>query len=507
MFSQLNVVEASSFTENEQVLYSRNVVPYSDANIVNYNTNTKAESYEYFDSNFYSNRYEVVNNLLTNTGELDNNLMVDNLNNDMISPMTIIGSDDRTQILNGELWPYRATAKIEVTYSDVENPTYGYTRNREFVGTGFMVGPNILVTAGHVVYGDVTDKDSWDNGVNDPVFADIVEIYCGADSALDLNDSYKYYAKAKVVNISKSYYNNSNNFNYDWAVIELDRNIGEQTGWYDIISNWFIDNSNIFSYGYPGDKPRGTMWEAHGKMTSKTTYQYDFNIDAYPGQSGSPVFMTNDFGDTYVCGILAWESNNINGGTRINSFIYHYINSYICHLDTDLGTIRPNEYGFADAYPTDQATQTTYTNHTTDAGVTFQTRRYRTGYIHNEYIVMSCIRTGITEAFIEYKFSVPITKIVVYLSHWRTYSNEWLDNDSGMAELQFWKNGGWNTRLDLLSNEVNLPTDRTNPTTYTIVFDEPVYVFRFYSEVYTEQTSSNNRGRICIGDIQFFTKD
>lgn len=117
MFSQLNVVEASSFTENEQVLYSRNVVPYSDANIVNYNTNTKAESYEYFDSNFYSNRYEVVNNLLTNTGELDNNLMVDNLNNDMISPMTIIGSDDRTQILNGELWPYRATAKIEVTYS------------------------------------------------------------------------------------------------------------------------------------------------------------------------------------------------------------------------------------------------------------------------------------------------------------------------------------------------------------------------------------------------------
>lgn len=251
-------------------------------------------------------------------------------------------------------------------------------------------------------------------------------------------------------------------------------------------------------------------------MKKDNSYRYTTNVYGVGGQSGSAYFMTNSTG-TYVWGILThnytydnWKTISGTSGVFFNNFIFHYLNSFVTYHNYEhlAATILPTDYGFADAYPTDDYTRTNYTTHILSSGFQFQTRRYRTGYIHNEYVVMSPFRNGITEAFIEYKFDVPVSKIEVDLAHWRSLSHEWTYASNCTAVLRIPNgSGGYTTVLDLLSSSTNLPTDRTNPTTYTIEFSTPVYSFQFYMKSKRININDNNRGRICIGNLKIYTKE
>lgn len=179
-------------------------------------------------------------------------------------------------------------------------------------------------------------------------------------------------------------------------------------------------------------------------------------------------------------------------------------------------TLTPADYGFPESYPTNSSISDNYHRHYLDNGFSFRTRRYRTGYIQQEYIVMSCIKTGITEAFLEYAFDFPITRIDVDMSHWREDTSEWLDSNTGISELQIWHEGnqalpndpsGWIQHFDFLSSSANMSRDRTNPSQYSIYFSQPVFGFRFYSKVNSPMTSQTNKGRVCIGDMTLYVGD
>lgn len=170
--------------------------------------------------------------------------------------------------------------------------------------------------------------------------------------------------------------------------------------------------------------------------------------------------------------------------------------------------IKPAEYGYEDAYPSDEATATTFTEHQTRNGGSFKTRRYRAGYIHNEYIVLSPRRKGFDHAFIEYSFEKTVNRIDVQLSHWREFSKEKLDKTNGKAEIQFFYKGEWVTQLDLLADSTGLPRDRNRPNLYQVWLDRPTYKVRFYSEIYdTAVNADSNLGRICIGDLAYYEID
>ncbi len=173
----------------------------------------------------------------------------------------------------------------------------------------------------------------------------------------------------------------------------------------------------------------------------------------------------------------------------------------------ELPIIKPSEYGFADAYPTDETTKTQFVEHTASNNFKFETIRYRTGYIHNEYIVMSPKRKGINEAFIEYRFQTAVTRIDVALSHWREYSSEQLNMSNGRAWIQQFVNNKWSITMNLLSDETNLPTDRNNQKYYKIIFSQPTYRIRFYSNTLFENTNDDNKGRICIGNMAFYPSE
>lgn len=64
--------------------------------------------------------------------------------NSQISPFTIFGDDDRTFISSSNIskFPYTAIGYLEVTLED------GSVRR----GTGMLIGKNIVLTAGHMLY-------------------------------------------------------------------------------------------------------------------------------------------------------------------------------------------------------------------------------------------------------------------------------------------------------------------------------------------------------------------
>lgn len=163
-------------------------------------------------------------------------------------------------------------------------------------------------------------------------------------------------------------------------------------------------------------------------------------------------------------------------------------------------TIEPKDYNFADAYPTDESTKTEYVNHNLD-NLTFRTRRYRTGYIQNEYIVMSCLRNNINSAWIEYAFDKPIIRLDVQLSYWRSVYYEHITSSNTTATIDSKINGSWSTQLDLFDSDAALPTDRSNQKWYTIVFEQPTYEIRFRLDTTYVFNQDYNRGRICIGNM------
>ena len=169
--------------------------------------------------------------------------------------------------------------------------------------------------------------------------------------------------------------------------------------------------------------------------------------------------------------------------------------------------IKPDQYGFADAYPTDGGTRENFIPHTASRGFGFETRRYRTGYIHGECVVMSPIRKGVNEAFVEYRFRTAVTRVDVELARWRPASHELLTSSNGEAKVQYYWENGWVDKLDLLAEETALPDDRNAHKFYPLIFENPVYRIRFYSSCSANYSIDGNRGRICIGGMAFYPSE
>ncbi len=201
----------------------------------------------------------------------------------------------------------------------------------------------------------------------------------------------------------------------------------------------------------------------------------------------------------YVSCYKNTESNYMNSGSR-KEFEKPQIYR-------DLPSLNPTDFGYEDAYPTDNDTKEQFILHNI-RDFKFETRRYRTGYIHNEDIVLSCIRKNINEAFLEFRFEWAINRMDVALSYWRDASLELLNSNNGKAVIQQYIDDGWVDVFDLLASETALPEDRTNKTTYTLEFSRLAYRIRFYLKSNSDNSLiDRNLGRICIGSMVFYKSD
>lgn len=160
-------------------------------------------------------------------------------------------------------------------------------------------------------------------------------------------------------------------------------------------------------------------------------------------------------------------------------------------------TINKNAYKFPDAYNSKEV----IANVTTSDGLSFQTKRLRCGFIHDEYLTISSRKTNYNTAYIDYSFTNPVRKLVMNISFW---SDDERYQSPNISTLLFqWKNLNsdyWDFNLDLL--DMNLSTDRNNQTKLVVEFKQKTREFRIYSHFsYTSGQSDRNKGRVSIGDV------
>jgi len=225
-------------------------------------------------------------------------------------PQIVIGADNRVRIKYTTIYPWRAVCKVIVTFPS----------GNSYVGSGTLIGAKYALTAGHVVH--LEDEGGW---------AMSVRVIPGLDG------TYQPYGDAWGTTL-RSYtgWTEDGSSNHDFALVTLDRNIGDSTGYLgymDVGSNPLVAVTGHLS-GYPGELGGGMAQYYHSKQIGSVGfYLIYYSIDTSGGQSGSGVFKVSGterkvFG-VHTGWINDWPYGNINQATRINTQKYNSLKSWI----------------------------------------------------------------------------------------------------------------------------------------------------------------------------------
>lgn len=181
----------------------------------------------------------------------------------------VIGDDDRVQVGNTNEYPWRCIASLRITAANGSG----------WIGTGWLVGPRILLTAGHNLY--MHNEGGW---------AQQIEVIPGR-----AGDNFPFGSCIATDYRSVQGWTRDHNSDYDYGVILLpaDQRLGDQLGWfgYQMHTKDELSSYTVNIAGYPGDKPVGTQWWMSGTAKSVTDRNLVYEIDTYRGQSGCPVWI------------------------------------------------------------------------------------------------------------------------------------------------------------------------------------------------------------------------
>ena len=214
----------------------------------------------------------------------------------------IIGADNRVRVFANTTFPWRAICSLKITAKD----------NSKWIGTGWLVAPRTVITAGHCVF--MHDHGGW---------AKSIEVIPG------LNDGSRPYGSGVSSNLrSVAGWTSSKNRDYDYGAIILPASYrpGDRTGYFGfgVKTDAYLMSSVLNLSGYPGDKGGNQQWfmALRPKSVSSRVIRYD--IDTMGGQSGAPVWVK--VGDVRTCiGIHTNGHLSGNSATRIVTPVFNNI--------------------------------------------------------------------------------------------------------------------------------------------------------------------------------------
>jgi len=236
----------------------------------------------------------------------------------------VIGHDDRIRINNPAAYPYSTICALRM-----------FTRSgKELAGTGFMVGPRLLLTAGHNVY-------DHEHGYG---MMQRIDVYpCLNGSLINPPIPPVRLTQTNFHTIPEWVNNGGNNPDYDYAAMFLPHNVlGTQLGWLACakLFNATLQGLLVGNAGYPIDCPAQatlcpthgtTMWFSCGNITNVSPNTFRHNIDTNHGSSGSPVFAnltSNQLSETVV-GIHTNGYPAYNVATRITDLVFVNIQRWL----------------------------------------------------------------------------------------------------------------------------------------------------------------------------------
>jgi V8-like Glu-specific endopeptidase len=219
----------------------------------------------------------------------------------------IFGSDGRRKVADTTIWPYKTVCLLTSAH-----PNGGGGRT-----TGILVGPNAVLTAGHNLYNK--NRGGWN-------------IYTYVYPGGSIYSAPLGYAKSLYF-LSVRGWTRDGDYDYDYGLIVLDREIGTWVGWTGIAHFSDSKQSRVkyWTIGYPHDKG-ALQYEYMGGIFDFTSRVLYTKADTDEGQSGSPLISVTQM-EGYVFGILSCErwywGNEYSAAVRINKTRFNVICNWI----------------------------------------------------------------------------------------------------------------------------------------------------------------------------------
>ena len=207
----------------------------------------------------------------------------------------VIGNDDRVRIPNTTDIPWRRICALRITFPS----------NAVYRGTGFLIGPRSLATAGHCVY--LHNQGGW---------ARKIEVIPGA------NGPARPFGAAESTQLrSVAGWVNAKRPESDYGCIVLPqgsfngRNLGS-FGFGALTAAELVAKPAVVA-GYHGDKPFAELWGMAGKITTVGPTTVTYPHDTAGGGSGLPVYIKRGDGGRTVVGIHNYGASTGNSATRV----------------------------------------------------------------------------------------------------------------------------------------------------------------------------------------------
>lgn len=222
------------------------------------------------------------------------------------APGSVIGKDGRTRVTNTRDLPYRAIVFLSIDFGIATLEC-----------TGILIGPHTVATAGHCVH---------DPGLGWAVNAHAYPALDGKNTPFPAAIGTEFFTVTGWIESAEP--------EFDYGAIQLDTDIGNETGWLgmSVLDNAMLSKLPVRVTGYPADKPHKTMWTMAGPIQRVSPLRLFYEIDTYAGQSGSPVYNAYSSRSCMYCvvGIHGYGTNadpreKFNSGVRITSAV---LNNY-----------------------------------------------------------------------------------------------------------------------------------------------------------------------------------
>ncbi|TFG28404.1 MAG: trypsin-like serine protease [Promethearchaeota archaeon] len=311
--------EKNLSTDIEPKYLSNNLRYEYNSKLIEHNILKNFESIEFSSSNFSRNRG--VNSF--EKSPFENFILLENISGNKDDQATIHGismsaGDDLIKVTPTTSFPWRSIVKLYITFGETT-----------CIGSGAIIDESHVLTAGHCVYNHV--HGGW---------ADSIKVIPGMD------DGSEPYGHAWA--IAMRTYNrwiDYQDHQHDFAVITLDSNIGQQTGWMNLM--WSYSYSPMYSgglnvAGYPGDLDGGlNMYCDYENGRIADEYNHWYYLDTLPGMSGSPIWVYDGI-SRYIITICAYgdDGSGSNHGTRIDRVKFDCIKNWLTADNT--ATQRPD---------------------------------------------------------------------------------------------------------------------------------------------------------------------
>ncbi len=213
----------------------------------------------------------------------------------------VFADDDRQQVTDTLELPWRWVCSLVMTDPNGE----------QWIGTGWLVGPRTVITAGHCVYFHGRSA-GW---------ARKIDVYPGRSGA----DTPHVYASNDLHSVTG--WTQREEPENDYGAILLPE--ATTLGYFgqESMDDDGLKALEVNVYGYPGDKTAGTLWGTDRKLSQVTPKRLIYDLSTYGGQSGAPVFYKDGESRTVV-GIHNYGDVSGNSATRITDEVFDHIEAW-----------------------------------------------------------------------------------------------------------------------------------------------------------------------------------